>query len=53
MAEVAGEFDEFLILPFKANNADPYLFEWIDYNETRKDYAAALSRISARYQQRF
>lgn len=51
-AEVAGEFDEFLILPFKANNADPYSFEWVDYTETRKDYASALSRISARYQQR-
>jgi hypothetical protein len=52
-AEVADAFDEFLILPFKATNADPFLFEWVNYNETRKDYAAALSRISARYQQRF
>lgn len=52
-AEVAEAFDEFLILPFKATNADPFPFEWVNYNETRKDYAAALSRISARYQQKF
>lgn len=49
----APDFDEFLILRFKATNASPYPFEWKDYNETRLDYAAALSRISARYQQRF
>ncbi len=52
-AEAAPEFDEFLMLRFKATNAPPYPFEWVDYNETRLDYAAALSRISARYQQRF
>ena len=53
MAEAAPEFDEFLVLRFKATNSPPYPFEWVDYNETRLDYAAALSRISARYQQRF
>lgn len=52
-AEAAPEFDEFLVLRFKASNAPPYPFEWADYNETRLDYAAALSRISSRYQQRF
>ncbi|HEY7338149.1 MAG TPA: hypothetical protein VH639_24895 [Bryobacteraceae bacterium] len=52
-AEAAGEFDEFLVLRFRAANAAPFPFEWADYNETRLDYAAALSRISARYQQRF
>jgi hypothetical protein len=51
--EAAPEFDEFLVLRFKATNARPYPFQWVDYNETRLDYAAALSRISARYQQRF
>lgn len=51
--EAQPEFDEFLVLPFKATNAPPYPFEWVDYQETRLDYAAALSRISARYQQRF
>lgn len=47
------EFDEFLILRFKATNASTYPFEWANYGETRLDYAAALSRVSARYQQRF
>jgi hypothetical protein len=51
--EAAPEFDEFLVLRFRAPNAPPYLFEWVDYKEIRLDYAAALSRISARYQQRF
>jgi hypothetical protein len=49
----AADFDEFIVLRFKATNAPPYPFEWAKYNETRLDYAAALSRISARYQQRF
>jgi hypothetical protein len=52
-AEAAPEFDEFVVLRFKATNLSPYRFEWADYNETRLDYGAALSRISARYQQRF
>jgi hypothetical protein len=49
----APDYDEFLILRFKATNAEPYPFDWLDYKTTRLDYAAALSRISARYQQRF
>lgn len=52
-ALAAPDFDEFLILRFKATNAGPYPFEWADYNGTRLDYAAALTRISAGYQQRF
>jgi hypothetical protein len=52
-AEAAPDFDEFLVLRFKATNAPPYPFQWVNYEETRLDYAAALSRISARYQQRF
>jgi hypothetical protein len=52
-AEVADEFDEFLVLRFKATNAPPFPFEWVNYNETRLDYAASLTRISSRYQQRF
>jgi len=52
-AEAAPEFDEFLVLRFKATNAPPYPFDWVDYKETRLDYAATLSRVSARYQQRF
>ena len=50
---VASEFDEFLVLRFKATNEGSFPFGWANYNETRLDYAAALSRIGARYQQRF
>ena len=53
MAHAKPEFDEFVVLRFKAVNADPFPFHWVDLNSTRLDYAAALSRISARYQQRF
>jgi hypothetical protein len=49
----AQDFDEFLVLRFKATNEPPYPFNWVDYKGIRLDYAAALSRISARYQQRF
>lgn len=52
-ADAAPEFDEFLVLRFKATNEPPYPFEWANYNETRLDYAAVLSRISAKYQHRF
>lgn len=52
-AAAAPAFDEFLLLQFKATNAPPYPFDWVDYRETRLDYAAVLSRVSARYQQRF
>jgi len=51
--EAAQEFDEFIVLRFKATNEPPFLFEWVDYRETQLDYAASLVRISARYQQRF
>ncbi len=53
LAGVAPQYDEFLVLRFKATNSPSYPFEWANYGETRLDYAAALSRISARYQQRF
>jgi hypothetical protein len=52
-SEAKPEFDEFLVLRFKATNAPPYPFEWVNFREITLDYAAALSRICARYQQRF
>lgn len=48
----AASFDEFLILRFKATNDSPYPFEWVDYAGTVRDYGAALTRISGRYQNR-
>jgi len=52
-AHAAGDFDEFLVLHFKASNEEPFPFDWVNLKETKLDYAAVLSRISARYQQRF
>jgi hypothetical protein len=52
-AQAADEFDEFLVLRFKATNEGLFPFAWADYAETRLDYGAALARISATYQQRF
>lgn len=52
-AEAAADFDEFLVLRYKATNCVPYPFEWVHLQETRLDYAAVLTRISSRYQQRF
>jgi hypothetical protein len=51
--QVLPAFDEFLVLRYRATNAAPFPFEWVDYSSTRLDYAAVLSRISSRYQQRF
>jgi hypothetical protein len=52
-AQAAAEFDEFLVLRFKATNERSFPFEWANQRETRLDYASALTRISATYQQRF
>jgi hypothetical protein len=51
--QAAPEFDEFLVLRFKATNEGAFPFEWANYKETRLDYGAAIARISATYQQRF
>lgn len=48
----APSFERFLILPFRATNEEPYPFEWVDFEKTKLDYAAALAFISDKYQQR-
>jgi hypothetical protein len=48
----APAFDEFLILRYRATNDPPFPFEWVDYDETRLNYAAILTRVSSKYQQR-
>lgn len=53
LKEVASLFDEFLILKYRASNESPYPFEWVNENETRLEYVAALQRISNEYQARF
>lgn len=52
-ARVANEFDEFLILRFRATNMPPYRFDWMDTQRTELDYAAVLTRILRKYEQRF
>lgn len=52
-AEIAEHFDEFLVLRFRATNAGPFPFEWVDYRETYRDYGAILTRISREYEKRF
>jgi hypothetical protein len=53
LRDVAPEYDEFLILRFKARNEEPYPFQWVNESETRQEYVAALQRISNEYQRRF
>jgi hypothetical protein len=53
VADAAPAFDEFLVLRYRATNEPPYSFEWVNYKDARLDYAAALTRICTRYQQRF
>jgi hypothetical protein len=53
LTEVAEAYDEFLILRFRATNEPPYPFEWVNEDDTRQDYVAALQRISNEYQARF
>ncbi len=52
-ADALPAFDEFVVLRYRATNEDPFPFEWVDYDATRQDYAAALARISREYQHRF
>jgi hypothetical protein len=48
----APSYNEFLVLRFRATNEKPYPFEWVDFKETRLNYAAVLTRISSTFQQR-
>jgi hypothetical protein len=51
--DAKSAFDEFLILKYVATNTPPFPFSWVNYEETRLDYASALTRISSKFQQRF
>lgn len=53
LAEICDQFDEFIVLRYKARNETPFAFEWVDEKDTRQEYAAALMRISNEYQKRF
>lgn len=52
-ALAAPAFDEFLVLRFRATNERVFPFEWVNYDESRLDYAAALARVSREYESRF
>ena len=53
LARAAPDFDEFLILRFRANNEPPYLFEWVEPDQIELDYGAVLTRILRKYETRF
>ena len=49
----APDFDEFIVLRFKATNEAPFPFSWVSPAEARQQYGAALVRIARKYDQRF
>jgi hypothetical protein len=53
LARAAPGFDEFQILRFQATNTAPFPFEWLDYDQTAKEYGALLIRVSREYDRRF
>jgi hypothetical protein len=46
-------FDEFQVLRFRATNAKPFPFEWVDLNTTEMEYSSVLTRVSREYDRRF
>ena len=52
-ARAAPAFDEFQLLRFRAENTEPFAFEWVDYTHTVKEYGALLVRLSREYDRRF
>ena len=53
MAHAKPAFGEFLVLRYRATNAEPYPFEWVDYERTALDYGAILVRVAREYENRF
>ena len=52
-SRAAESFDEFQILRFRATNVSPFPFEWVDLDQTSKEYGALLIRVSREYDRRF
>ena len=46
-------FDEFQVLRFRATNAKPFPFAWVDLGKTEMEYSSVLTRISREYDRRF
>jgi hypothetical protein len=53
LQNAAPEFDEFLLLRFRATNVAPYPFDWVEHARTRDEYSALLLRVSREYDKRF
>jgi hypothetical protein len=53
LTEAEDSFDEFLVLRYRATNREPYPFEWVNYEQTFRDYGAILTRISRAYDAQF
>jgi hypothetical protein len=53
LEELRPDFDELLILRFRATNLEPFPFEWVNADATRQDYGAFLVRMSRHFDQRF
>lgn len=54
LKEKAGSaFDEFQVLRFRATNARPFPFEWVDLGKTELEYSSVLTRVSREYDRRF
>ncbi len=53
VSQAKPNFDEFLVLRFRASNQPPYQFDWLDLRSTELDYGAILTRISREYDRRF
>ncbi|WP_374675998.1 hypothetical protein [Ideonella sp.] len=52
LSRISGKFDEIVCLRFIATNVEPFPFAWLDASETKKQYGAALVRISAYFERR-
>lgn len=50
---VRNNFDELVMLRFRASNKRPFDFAWVNQSQTEKEYASALMRISREYEARF
>lgn len=46
-------FDEFQFLRFRASNAKPFPFDWVDLAQTEMEYSSVLTRVSREYDRRF
>lgn len=53
LSRAGPSFDELQILRFRATNIAPFPFEWVEYEQTAKKYAALLVRVSRENDRRF